>query len=116
MGRKQVIQFLGRLNAAYPQASRISVVLDTWSIHQHPDVQEALQALPRLDLVWRPPYAPWLNPIEKHWRWVRQDALYLHRDAGDWNTYNSTCMLSLSSSLQVQPKCLSMSACSETAC
>ncbi len=41
VGRKQVIQFLGRLNAAYPQASRISVVLDNWSIHQHPDVQEA---------------------------------------------------------------------------
>jgi hypothetical protein len=35
VGRKQVIQFLGRLNAAYPQASRISVVLDNWSIHQH---------------------------------------------------------------------------------
>jgi len=86
VGRKQVIQFLGRLNAAYPQASRISVVLDNWSIHQHPDVQEALQALPRLDLVWLPTYAPWLNPIEKLWRWVRQDALYLHRDAGDWNT------------------------------
>lgn len=41
VGRKQVIQFLGRLNAAYPEASRISVVLDNWSIHQHPDVQEA---------------------------------------------------------------------------
>ncbi len=35
---------------------------------------------------WLPTYAPWLNPIEKLWRWVRQDALYLHRDAGDWNT------------------------------
>jgi transposase len=117
VGRKQVIQFLGRLNAAYPQASRISVVLDNWSIHQHPDVQEALQALPRLDLVWLPTYAPWLNPIEKLWRWVRQDALYLHRDAGDWNTLQQHLHAFLEQfASRVQPKCLSMSACSETAC
>ncbi len=86
VGRKQVIQFLKRLDAAYPEATHISVVLDNWSIHRHAEVQEALQMLPRLDLVWLPTYAPWLNPIEKLWRWVRQDALYLHRDAGDWNT------------------------------
>lgn len=85
VGRKQVIQLFKRLDAAYPQAARIWVVLDNWSIHQHPDVQAALQALPRLSLVWLPTYAPWLNPIEKFWRWIRQQVLYLHRDADDWN-------------------------------
>ena len=84
VGRKQVIQFFQRLDALYPQASRIWVVLDNWSIHRHEEVQEALKALPRLSLVWLPTYAPWLNPIEKFWRWLRQDVLYLHRDAGDW--------------------------------
>ena len=86
VGRKQVIQFFKRLDALYPQASRIYVVLDNWSIHRHAQVQEALEALPRLELVWLPTYAPWLNPIEKLWRWLRQEVLYLHRDAGDWNT------------------------------
>ena len=86
VGRKQVIQFLKQLDAVYPQAAHISVVLDNWSIHRHADVLEALKALPRLELVWLPTYAPWLNPIEKFWRWVRQDALYLHRYAGEWNT------------------------------
>ena len=85
VGRKQVIQFLRHLDAAYPQAKHISLVLDNWSIHRHPDVLEALKALPRLEPVWLPTYAPWLNPIEKLWRWVRQEALYLHRDAADWN-------------------------------
>jgi DDE superfamily endonuclease len=85
VGRKQAIQFLKRLDAAYPQAEHIWIVLDNWSIHRHPDVQEALGALPRLALVWLPTYAPWLNPIEKLWRWVRQDGLYLHRHAGDWD-------------------------------
>jgi methionine synthase II (cobalamin-independent) len=29
-------------------------------------------------------YAPWLNPIEKLWRWVRQDVLKMHRWVEDW--------------------------------
>ena len=85
MGRKQVIQFFQRLDALYPQASRIYVVLDNWSFHRHQEVQQALAKLPRLEFVWLPTYAPWLNPIEKFWRWLRQDVLSLHRDAGEWN-------------------------------
>lgn len=85
VGRKQVIRFLRLLDATYPDAKRLYVVLDNWSIHRHPDVQEVLQSLPRLELVWLPTYAPWLNPIEKLWRWLRQDVLYLHRQADDWD-------------------------------
>jgi transposase len=29
--------------------------------------------------------APWLNPIEKLWRWLKEDVLKLHRLAGDWD-------------------------------
>ena len=85
VGRKQVIRFLRLLDATYPDARRIYVVLDNWSIHRHPDVQEALESLPRLELVWLPTYAPWLNPIEKLWRWLRQEVLYLHRQADEWD-------------------------------
>jgi hypothetical protein len=28
-----------------------------------------------------PTYSPWLNPIEKLWRWLKQDVLHLHRHA-----------------------------------
>ena len=31
-----------------------------------------------------PTYAPWANPIEKLWRWVRQSVLHLHRLSHDW--------------------------------
>ena len=34
--------------------------------------------------MWLPTYAPWLNPIEKVWRWLRQDVLKLHRQADNW--------------------------------
>jgi hypothetical protein len=44
----------------------------------------ALQTLPSVEPVWLPTYAPWLNPIEKLWRWLRQQVLKMHRLAGDW--------------------------------
>ena len=48
------------------------------------DVLTALSRWPRIEPVWLPNYSPWLNPIEKLWRWLRQDVLKQHRLAGDW--------------------------------
>jgi transposase len=84
VGRAKVIKFYEQLNAAYPDVERLLVVQDNWSIHTHEDVLEALKRWPRIAPVWLPTYAPWLNPIEKLWRWLRQDVLKLHRLAGDW--------------------------------
>ena len=85
VGRRQVIQFYRQLDQRYGQVARLYVVQDNWSIHQHPDVLAALTELPRIAPVWLPTYAPWLNPIEKLWRWLRQDQLYMHRLAQDWS-------------------------------
>ncbi len=60
------------------------MIRDNWSIHKHPGVREALRRWPQIRPVRLPTYAPWLNPIEKLWRWLRQDVLKLHRLAGDW--------------------------------
>ncbi len=84
VGRAKVIAFYHRLAQVYPTAQRICVVQDNWSIHQHPEVLAALALLPQIEPVWLPTYAPWLNPIEKLWRWLRQDVLYMHRLASDW--------------------------------
>ena len=85
VGRAKVIQFYGQLNDADPGAERLLVVQDNWSIHTHEDVLGALSRWPRIEPVWLPTYAPWLNPIEKLWRWLRQDVLKSHRLAGDWS-------------------------------
>jgi transposase len=37
----------------------------------------------RLTPLFLPTYASWLNPIEKLWRWLKQDVLHLHRLAHD---------------------------------
>ncbi len=84
VGRAKVIKFYEQLNSAYPDADRLLVVQDNWSIHTHEDVLNALKQWPRIEPVWLPTYAPWLNPIEKLWRWLRQSVLKRHRLAGDW--------------------------------
>jgi transposase len=84
VGREQVSAFYRRLDQTYPAARRIYVVQDNWSIHHHDDVLATLRQLPRLAPVWLPTYAPWLNPIEKLWHWLRRDVLKAHCLADDW--------------------------------
>jgi hypothetical protein len=84
VGRRQLLTFYKQLQVVYTTAERIYVIQDNWNIHTHDDVFAALANWPRLQPVWLPTYAPWLNPIEKLWRWVRQDVLKLHRWVTDW--------------------------------
>jgi transposase len=84
VGRQQVSQFYAHLDRAYPEVDLIYVIQDNWNIHTHPDVLTALVGYPRIKPVWLPTYAPWLNPIEKLWRWLRQDILKMHRWVEDW--------------------------------
>lgn len=87
VGRAKLCEFWQALVETYPQARRLYVVLDNWSIHRHPEVTTALAQYPPLELVWLPTYAPWLNPIEKLWRWLRQELLTLHRGAEHWEEF-----------------------------
>jgi transposase len=84
VGRRQVIQFYAQLNHAYAELDRLYVIQDNWNVHTHPDVLSAVEKYPRITPVWLPTYAPWLNPIEKLWRWLRQDVLKMHRWVEDW--------------------------------
>jgi transposase len=91
------------------QPTLIYLVQDNWPVHLHPDVLARLipqtfqfplylpktwpttptrswpdeERLP-IKLALLPTYASWTNPIEKLWRWLRQDVLHLHRLADDW--------------------------------
>lgn len=85
IGRRQLRAFYRQLVATYPAAERLYVVQDNWSIHHHPEVTALVAALAPVEVVWLPPYAPWLNPIEQLWRYLRQTVLRGHRLAGDWD-------------------------------
>lgn len=101
-------EFYAVLRQTYPDAETIYVAQDNWPVHVHPDVMGRLEPQrspfwptvpsnwptePRtravrddlpIQLVFLPTYASWLNPIEKLWRWLRQEVLHLHRLADDW--------------------------------
>jgi transposase len=107
IGINQMVEFYIRLRIAYPQAERIYVVQDNWPVHVHPDVLVALEpqetrwlrAVPGnwpltpgasairkwgdlklpIQAVPLPTYASWLNPIEKLWRWLKQDLIHMHK-------------------------------------
>jgi hypothetical protein len=85
VGRQHVLPFSSRLDHAYPKkVGLMYVIQDNWTIHTPPDVLPALEKYPRLNPVWLPTSAPWLNPIEKLWRGLRQAILKMHRWVEDW--------------------------------
>lgn len=111
IGVPTLVGFYRDVAAAYPQAECITIVLDNWPVHFHPDLLVALApqdspfAFPRpgnwptdpstearrkwgdlrlpIQLAPLPTYASWLNPIEKLWRWLRQEVVHLHAWADD---------------------------------
>jgi transposase len=76
------VGFCAQLRAAYPHLPTLYVVLDNWPLHTHPRARAALDQH-HLTPLFLPTYASWLNPIEKLWRWLRQDVLHLHPYATD---------------------------------
>ena len=77
MGVVNLRRFLAKIRAAYP-GPPIHLIWDNWPAHRHPAVLATAGALD-IDVLWLPTYAPWLNPIEKLWRWLTQDLLHHHR-------------------------------------
>ena len=108
IGVVQLVGFYQDIVAAYPEAETIYLVQDNWPIHFHPglikhlapqdwpfefrthpdwpqpsEVVREAEVLP-IQMLCLPTYASWLNPIEKLWRWLRQDVLHLHRLSDAW--------------------------------
>jgi transposase len=71
------------LEAAYPRAEVIYLAQDNWPVHFHADVLKSLEGS-KIRLLRLPTYAPWTNPIEKVWRWLKQDVLHQHEYGDDW--------------------------------
>lgn len=82
IGKQALPLFYAQIRAAYPEMKKVYVVEDNWPTHKLPEVLEALE-FHGLTPLFFPTYASWLNPIEKLWRWLRQDVLHLHSLAND---------------------------------
>ena len=77
IGKEELVAFYAQIRAAYPDAEKIYLVQDNWPIHKLPEVMEAMSNH-GLTPLFLPTYASWLNPIEKLWRWLKQEVLHLH--------------------------------------
>ena len=74
----QEMQALYRLIRQQYAQPTVFVVQDNWyQVHDHASVLQTAQELNIIPL-FLPTYASWLNPIEKLWRWLRQDVLHNH--------------------------------------
>ncbi len=85
VGVRRLAAFYQVIRRHYPEAQVIHLIQDNWPIHFYPQVERAA-AEARVEMVRLPTYAPWLNPIEKLWRKLRQEVLHLHRLSDDWQT------------------------------
>lgn len=83
MGIIELKRLMRQIRKAYPDARKIFLIWDNWPLHKHEAVLEQA-AIYGIDLVFLPTYAPWLNPVEKLWRKLRQEVIYMHRLADDW--------------------------------
>ena len=63
---REFVEFLGRLDAAYPAATAIEIILDNHSAHISRETKTWLAARPegRFQLVFTPKHGSWLNLIE----------------------------------------------------
>ena len=75
VGLMELAAFYDQIRQVYPQAERIYLVQDNWPVHRHHHVWQAVERN-LLTPLFLPTYASWLNPIEKLWRWLRQDILH----------------------------------------
>lgn len=69
---------LTKVREAYGESVAIFMIWDNWPVHWQVDVLTKAADL-NIQLLWLPTYAPWTNPIEKLWRWLKQSVLHNHQ-------------------------------------
>jgi transposase len=77
------LKYLLAVQDRYPNAERIYIALDNWPVHFQAEVLAGVKES-KLSLLFLPTYAPWLNPIEKVWRKLKQEILHQHRYSSRW--------------------------------
>jgi hypothetical protein len=81
----QLVAFMADIQQAFPEVTVIYVIQDNWhNVHFHPRQIEAAARL-GISLIPLPFYAPWLNPVEKVGRKLRQEIIHMHRQGDDWD-------------------------------
>lgn len=78
VGVEALCLLMSKLRKAYGSERTIFLVWDNWHIHYQQKVAATATEC-NIQLLWLPTYAPWTNPIEKMWRWLKQWHLHNHQ-------------------------------------
>ena len=103
---RRLARCIREVSAAFPEAERIYLAWDNWPVHSHPLVLEALQKDLRICVLPLPTYAPWLNPIEKLWRLVRQEVEHAHPWSDQFDVFKTVIRDKLSEFAHGSPRLL----------
>ncbi len=87
VGVDALCALLTRLRARYPDQILV-LAWDNWPVHRLASVLACAARL-HIHLRWLPTYAPWTNPIERLWRWMRQTCIHHHQRADQWETLHT---------------------------
>jgi transposase len=85
IGVKEISRFLRRIRRHFGPDVRLVLIWDNWPVHYHAEIVRVAQSQ-RIELLHTPTYAPWCNPIEKLWKKLRREVLWLHDRSGAWMT------------------------------
>jgi transposase len=75
LNAESTILFFQKIEEAYPCKRRIHVFCDNAPPYRNKAVREHL-ATSKIDLHFLPPYSPNLNPIERLWKWMKEQVIY----------------------------------------
>jgi hypothetical protein len=85
VGVEALCKLLMGVRRMYGEERTILLVWDNWHVHYQEKVAATAAAM-GIELLWLPTYAPWTNPIEKMWRWLKQEHLHNHQLTTEFDT------------------------------
>jgi len=75
LNASSTIEFLKKLETAYPQATCIHTFSDNARYYKNKEVMKYITSS-KIEMHFLPPYSPNLNPIERLWKYVYENVLY----------------------------------------
>jgi len=70
---------LEALDAAYPKARRLVLILDNYGVHKSHVVNAWVAQHPKFEFLFQPAYHPWVNRIERLWKALHDTVTRNHR-------------------------------------
>lgn len=75
LNAESTINFLNKIERAYPTHSKIHLFCDNASYYKNKAVIAFLEKS-KIKIHFLPPYSPNLNPIERLWKWMKERVMY----------------------------------------